>query len=924
MPPARSGKRWPQPKVLPVMGHCHACRSELPAESRFCPACGAAVAQARVHSTVAFPVGSVTAAPAARKTERLSPSDSGDEPEPRFAPGTTLLNRYRIISMLGTGGMGEVYRADDLHLHQRVALKFLTRDLIGDPDRLLRLQKEVRIARQVSHPLVCRVHDIAEVDGETFLTMEFIDGEDLGSLLKRIGRLPEGKAIEIAKQLCAGLAAVHEKGIVHRDLKPRNVMIDGRGQARLTDFGLAMAADSIPTAEFRSGTPAYMAPEQLAGKAPTVQSDLFALGLVLFEMFTGRRAYQARGRQELARLYEDQKPSSVCDLVPGLDPRVGKIIRQCLELEPSQRPASAQAVADALPSGDPLATALAEGRIPSPEVVANAATEGSLKPRVATALLTATVLGVLLVAALAERATVSGLAPMNRPPEALAARARTVLDRLGCTDLPADVRYGFFYDYDYLDYTVDADAGVDRWLALIKGQVPAIVFWFRQSPQYLVAGGMTPRLYPGRVTAADPAPSLPGSASVNLDASGRLIEFTHVPQRQAGESPPGEASDFKQLFDEAKLDWSYAHEIAPTWTPPFFAEKQFAWQAKRVDVDDAPVRVEAATQAGKVVFFKVLHGPWEQPESLRGPLQNESPAFQYLYAGLFCSIIAGAFWLARRNLRRGLGDATGATRLALFLFACHLLCMALVADHVPSFRSEVVWLMKALGFAGLWSGLCGLLYFALEPYVRRRWPWRLISWNRLLAGRFRDPMVGRDLLIGALLGIFLTLIHQFGVILPPMLGHPPPVPLITWPSAFTNVPFQLLVEIPVAIRDALQWYFLLFLLVLLVRRTWLAIVLVFALALTYNMIQEPELHFFWLALMGATVLACLFVALRFGLLAITVGLFYCYFLYQVPLTLDPSAWFWWQSLAYMVWPIALAVIGFLIAREPRSEAPELA
>src|SRR5262249_24114674 len=156
-----------------------------------------------------------------------------------------------------------------------------------------------------------------------------------------------------------------------------------------------------------------------------------------------------------------------------------------------------------------------------------------------------------------------------------------------------------------------------------------------------------------------------------------------------------------------------------------------------------------------------------------------------------------------------------------------------------------------------------LLYFSLEPYVRRRWPWRLISWNRLLAGRIRDPMVGRDTLIGALLGVFLTLVHQVGVVVPPLFGRPSPAPLVTWPSAFTNVPFHLLMEIPVAIRDSLQWYFLLFLLVLLVRRTWLASILVFALALTYNLIQEPELHFFWVALMGATVLASLFVALRF-------------------------------------------------------------
>jgi hypothetical protein len=164
---------------------------------------------------------------------------------------------------------------------------------------------------------------------------------------------------------------------------------------------------------------------------------------------------------------------------------------------------------------------------------------------------------------------------------------------------------------------------------------------------------------------------------------------------------------------------------------------------------------------------------------------------------------------------------------------------------------------------------------------------------------------------------------QFGVIVPSLFGRPSPVPLVTWPSAFTNVPFHLLMEIPVAIRDALQWYFLLFLFVLLVRRAWLAIILVFVLHLTFNLTQEPELHIFWAASMGAAVLVSLFVALRFGLLAYTVGLFFCYFLYQVPLTLNPSAWYWWQSLIYMLWPILLAGIGFLVARAARPAFHEI-
>jgi serine/threonine-protein kinase len=894
------------------MIRCDACLAEVPEGSRYCPACGAAL------PTTLQPTAPYRAEPAtedrplaetARPPVAVLPED-----QPRFATGTTLLGRYRIVSALGKGGMGEVYRAEDLRLRQPVALKFLPRDLLDDPDRLARLHKEVRIAREVSHPLVCRVHDIAEVDGEAFLIMEFIGGEDLDSLLRRIGRLPEDKGVELARQLSEGLAAVHEKGIVHRDLKPRNIMIDGRGQVRLTDFGLAAHAGSIPPADFRSGTPAYMAPEQLAGGLATEQSDLFALGLVLYEMFTGRRPFPARNREELARLYAEHAPEAVSRLVPGIDLNVARVIRQCLERDPARRPRSALAVAALLPKPDPLATALAGGRTPSPEVVANAGAEGTLSPPLATALLAAAVLGIAAVAFLARHATLTGRVPFDRSPRALAARARTVLDRLGCDDLPADTRHGLYYNYDYLNHVARTDPGPGRWAALPTGEPPAVGFWLRQSPQYLVAFDLGPRVYPGRVTPSDPPAVVPGMATVFLDTAGRLIEFSRVPGRELSEPGPTAGVDWKPLFEEARLDPARAGRCAPKWAPPFFADESAAWEIPRPDGQGEPVRVEAAACRGRAVYFKVFHGRWDRPNLLYEPLPPESSPFRYLYAAVFCLVLAGAALLARRNLHRGLGDPAGASRLAGFQFACHLACMALIADHVPSFQAEAGWLMRALGYAGLWSALCWLLYVSLEPYVRRRWPWRMVSWNRLLAGRFRDPMVGRDLLIGALLGIFLTLMFQLGVVLPSLFGRAAPLPLLVWPSSFTDVPYHLVMELPLALKDALQWFFLMFLLVLFLRREWLAVPLVFALMLAYYLLQEPELNVFWVALMGAALTASTIVALRFGLLAMIVGLYFCYFLYQVPLTLDFTVWYGWQSFVYLLWAVTLCGVGYLLAR----------
>jgi serine/threonine-protein kinase len=232
-------------------------------------------------------------------------SSSGSIEEGRFPPGTVLAGRFRIVGLIGRGGMGEVYRAHDLILNHPVALKFLPQ-VQPNEAALMRFRNEVRIARQVSHPSVCRVYDIGIIEGLHFLSMEYLDGEDLNSLIRRIGRLPQDKAVEFARKICAGLAAAHERGVLHRDLKPGNIMIDGRGQVRITDFGLAALAAEIPLSDVRSGTPAYLAPEQKAGKEVTTRSDLYSLGLVLYEMFTGKR-----------RSDTQTNPS---DLVKDLDP----------------------------------------------------------------------------------------------------------------------------------------------------------------------------------------------------------------------------------------------------------------------------------------------------------------------------------------------------------------------------------------------------------------------------------------------------------------------------------------------------------------------------------------------------------------------------------------------------------------------------
>src|SRR5579872_224993 len=307
---------------------CLSCGSRVAEAGRFCSACGAALASDDL-ATMEFDSPAASRKQVSGSAMKPPSSSGGLLTEGRFLPGRLLAERYRIIALLGRGGMGEVYRADYLTLGQPVALKFLPEDTMKDEAALERFKNEVRIARRVSHPNVCRVYDVGDMEGHTFFTMEYVDGEDLASLLRRIGRLPEDKALDIARQLCAGLAAAHAKGVLHRDLKPANIMLDGRGQVVVTDFGLAGVADQIQGAEVRSGTPAYMAPEQLAGKEVSTRSDIYSLGLVLYEVFTGKRAFsEVSTDKKRTATDRSSRPTST---VKDLNPLVERVILRCPE-----------------------------------------------------------------------------------------------------------------------------------------------------------------------------------------------------------------------------------------------------------------------------------------------------------------------------------------------------------------------------------------------------------------------------------------------------------------------------------------------------------------------------------------------------------------------------------------------------------------
>jgi eukaryotic-like serine/threonine-protein kinase len=267
----------------------------------------------------------------------VAPERGASGEHPVFTPGEVFAGRYRMVERIGRGGMGDVWRATDLVLNTEVALKVIESASLAARERIF---TEVRLARQITHPAVCRVFDIGESDGVVFFSMELVRGEDLAALLRRVGRLPQEKVIEIGRQLCAGLAAAHAQGVLHRDLKPANVLIDDDGFVRISDFGIAIPRTEAGRHSF-TGTPAYMAPEQRTPGMPVSErTDVYSLGLVLYDLLVG-----GRGRPRDLGTAPLPRPST---LLPNIDPRLETLIMAALSTDPEHRPASVRDMAATL------------------------------------------------------------------------------------------------------------------------------------------------------------------------------------------------------------------------------------------------------------------------------------------------------------------------------------------------------------------------------------------------------------------------------------------------------------------------------------------------------------------------------------------------------------------------------------------------
>jgi serine/threonine-protein kinase len=809
--------------------------------------------------------------------------------------------------------MGEVFRADDLKLGQAVALKFLPPDVDRDPARLTQLHSEVRMARVVSHPNVCRVYDIDEIDGHTFLSMEFVDGEDLASLLKRIGRFPEERGLEIARQMCAGLAAAHERGVIHRDFKPANVMLDGSGKVRITDFGLAGAAGEI----LRAGTPAYMAPEQLAGGEVTARSDIYALGLVLYEVFTGQRALEGRNLAELIRKREQSGIVPPSTLVRDLSPEIDVVIMRCLRPEAADRPSSALTVAVSLPGGDPLAAALAAGETPSPEMVAASGADEAISPLAGALLFSFILAGLLVYAAMADRRLLLAHVPITKSMEVLEDRARELTRVLGYASDTGQSATGLAANGEYLAHVSRTDKGADRWDDLRTGDFPGLRFWYRTSPDLLV-----PLSRQWRPTTSDPAMVVPGMVTVTLDQGGRLLDFRAVPPRRGSTPPLPRQTNWQPLFAAASLDPAAFTPVAVASVPPTFADERAAWKGRQPGHPDVELHVEGAAFEGRPVFFTV-NGPWTPvSEPAPDPPGLAEKIFTGLAGLVTLVMVSATLHLARQNLRAGRGDPRGASKISLLLLVVWIAAWGFGARHYLSPGVEAQRFAGFVGAALLNCGILWLAYVALEPYVRRLWPVILVSWTRVLSGRVRDPRVGRDILVGLAVGVAVALVGLLSGMVPQLLAdNPPSIP------RSAGVAFLLgggrtigafLGMIPNALANAMLMSFVFVLAHAAVKRAWIAVLITSAVLGVFVLAETVSESLLAAITFGAAFVVPIVATLvLYGLFATALAFLLNQVLNSAPLTLDLSKAYAPTSAWIILVIVAVAAFGLYTARAGR-------
>ena len=535
-------------------------------------------------------------------------------------------------------------------------------------------------------------------------------------------------------------------------------MIDGQGQVRITDFGLATGSANDGNIVSMSGTPAYMAPEQLLRGQTSIQSDVYALGLILHEVFTGNSIHSASSIADLRRFHEENsQPTTATDWPSDMDPVVDQAIRRCLEPDPADRPMSVSLLAASLPGGDPLAAALAAGETPSPELVAASGGIGTLSPQIVAscfALIVALLGGVFYFSGMSH---LVNLTLLEKPPEYLRERAKEVIQHLGYDQPPTDSAAGFRGDDFEFRYVVNSVSGnsANRRLTMFRDSPwHAVQYWYRQSPKPLVSHEYRIRDRDSvrtRVRETTPPWTTSGMVGVRLDTAGYLRRFQAVPDRGLFVNPATSDPDWSQWFPESvtAFDLTQLETADGKWitTPSTPFDALAAWEGKWPNSEE-PLRVVAAAYRGQPVFFDVISPGAANPKLLSDRYRGS----EVLSLVLVSAVSVAAILTSIFHLRTGRGDKDGAVRVGIAVFTLELIAWMFNASHVTG-QAEISLIQTALGMASFRGGVAGLIYLAVEPLVRRDWPELLVSSTRLLRGRWSDPRIGRDLMFGTLVGI---------------------------------------------------------------------------------------------------------------------------------------------------------------------------
>jgi hypothetical protein len=363
--------------------------------------------------------------------------------------------------------------------------------------------------------------------------------------------------------------------------------------------------------------------------------------------------------------------------------------------------------------------------------------------------------------------------PLPKPPDALVDRAQEVVQKLGYADRVVSTAAGLGTSLDWARYIDATSAAPDRWKMLERTRPETHFLWYRTSPRTLVPVGDE-----NRVTGLNPPLSISGMTLVVVDTMGRLSEFHAVPPPFG---PPAAAKmDWGRLFDAAGLDMATFQPVEPQWVPPVFADQRMAWEGHLPEEPEQVVRVEAAAAFGRPIFFGIT-GPWTR--SARAPDLRRATIFERLTDAIAAMVMPGLMLvgalLARRNVTLGRGDRRGAFRAASAVFLLLLAAWLFGDDHVGSFPEEQRRFFATVGRALYNAAVLWLTYLGLEPYVRRFSADSLIGWTRLIGGRWRDPRVGRDVMIGVAMGLGMTVIYSLHNVLPPLVGRPEPMPVVT-------------------------------------------------------------------------------------------------------------------------------------------------